>query len=34
MMTVGRDHLSQVFYDLGFFKKTVAPAFEVLSVDE
>jgi SAM-dependent methyltransferase len=34
MMTVGRDHLSQVFYDLDFFRAMVTPALEVLSVHE
>jgi SAM-dependent methyltransferase len=34
MMTVGRDHLSHVFYDVDFFARMAAPAFEVVSVDE
>jgi SAM-dependent methyltransferase len=34
MMTIGRDDLSQVFYDLDYFRKMAEPAFEILSVTE
>jgi len=34
MMTVGRDHLSQVFYDIDFFIGMTRPAFEVLAIEE
>ncbi|HWT12775.1 MAG TPA: methyltransferase domain-containing protein [Allosphingosinicella sp.] len=34
MMTLGRDHVSQVFYDIAFFAKMVRPLFDVLSVTE
>jgi SAM-dependent methyltransferase len=34
MMTVGRDHLSQVFYDLSYFRTMAAPALEIVSINQ
>lgn len=34
MLTIGRDHESQVFYSLDYFLRSLTPSFDVLSVTE
>lgn len=34
MFTVGRDNNSQVFYDTGYFSKTLRPMFDIVSVNQ